>query len=82
MAILRTKDIRKMSMADREKNFDELNLRLLKFRSKIAGGGNVENPGQIREIRRCIARILTINHEDRRAANEKISSEASVAQKQ
>ncbi|OLS22811.1 MAG: 50S ribosomal protein L29P [Candidatus Heimdallarchaeota archaeon LC_3] len=66
MAILRTDEIRKMSLDDRMKNLNDLNLRMLRFKAKIASGGNVDNPGEIREIKRTIARIKTINNEDQR----------------
>ena len=71
MAIFRIDQIRKMSTADRMKNIGELNKRLLKHHSKIASGGNVENPGEIREIRKTIARILTIEHEARLETEKK-----------
>lgn len=64
MAILRTDEIRKLSRADRDKKMKELQIQLIKFRSKINTGGQIESPGQIKEIRRTIARIKTINHEE------------------
>lgn len=66
MAILRKDEIRKMSLDVRMKNLNDLSLRMLRFKAKIASGGNVENPGEIREIKRTIARIKTINNEDQR----------------
>ncbi|OYT43577.1 50S ribosomal protein L29 [Candidatus Bathyarchaeota archaeon ex4484_40] len=32
----------------------------------IKAGGTIENPSRIREIRKTIARILTVNNEERR----------------
>jgi len=64
MAILKTSEIRKLSSADRQKRLHDLELLLIKFRSKVLAGGQLENPGQIKEIRRTIARIKTIEHED------------------
>lgn len=64
MAVLRTSEIRKMKPEDREKRLHELELLLIKYRSKVLAGGQLENPGLIKEIRRAIARIKTINHEE------------------
>jgi len=64
MAILKAAEIRKLSLEERNKKMTDLQLQLIKFRSKILTGGQLESPGQIKEIRRTIARIKTINHED------------------
>ena len=64
MAILKTSEIRKLSSADRKKRLHDLELLLIKFRSKVLAGGQLENPGQIKAIRKTIARIKTIEHED------------------
>jgi len=64
MAILKASDIRKLSPGDRDKRMHELQLQLIKYRSKVLAGGELENPGLIKEIRRTIARIKTINHEE------------------
>lgn len=64
MAILKASEIRKLSKDDRDKRMHELQLLLIKYRSKVLAGGELENPGLIREIKRTIARIKTINHEE------------------
>jgi large subunit ribosomal protein L29 len=63
MAILRAKDIRSMKDADLEKQLKDLRNDLLKQRAITATGGAPESPGRIRELRRTIARILTIQKE-------------------
>ena len=63
MAILKTKEIRAMKEADREKQLKDLRNDLLKQRAITATGGAPESPGRIRELRRAIARILTIQKE-------------------
>ncbi|MCX6660592.1 MAG: 50S ribosomal protein L29 [Candidatus Bathyarchaeota archaeon] len=45
---------------EREKKLTELRTELVHLRTMVASGGTVENPGRIREIRRTIARLLTI----------------------
>jgi large subunit ribosomal protein L29 len=63
MAILNAKDIRTMKDADLDKQLKDLRNDLLKQRAITATGGAPESPGRIRELRRTIARILTIRKE-------------------
>lgn len=64
MAILRVKEIRKMSPEERTKKLNELYAELRRLRARAASGGALENPGRLREIRKAIARILTIQREE------------------
>ena len=66
MPILRMKDIREMSRKDREKRLMELRTELMRLRTMTKAGGAVENPSRIRELRKAIARILTVNNEEKR----------------
>jgi large subunit ribosomal protein L29 len=68
MAILRTKEIRGLTPAEREKRLDELRAELTRARALKTGGGTVESPGRIKEIRRAIARILTVSREGQPSA--------------
>lgn len=70
MPILRTKAIREMSLEEREKNLMEFRTELLRLKTTVKAGGAVENPARIREIRKTIARILTINNEEQRKRRE------------
>jgi len=65
MAILRMKDIRSMNEKDLEEKLRNLRLELAKERANINVGVSVSSPGKIREIRRSIARILTVKRERR-----------------
>ncbi|MEM2739495.1 MAG: 50S ribosomal protein L29 [Candidatus Bathyarchaeia archaeon] len=64
MAILRVKDIRAMSSVERKQKLLELQNELMKMKAAVKSGGAVENPGRIRELRRAIARILTVEREE------------------
>jgi large subunit ribosomal protein L29 len=66
MAILRIKEIKGMTPAEREKRLEELRAELTRARALRTGGGTIESPGRIREMRRAIARILTVNGEELR----------------
>jgi len=61
---IRAEDIRKMSEEERLKLLQELRSKLVELRYK-ARVGLLENPGELRETRRNIARILTIMREER-----------------
>lgn len=65
MPILRTKEIRDMSPEERRKRLNQLRTELMRLKTMIKAGGAVENFARIREIRKTIARILTIEHEER-----------------
>ena len=63
MAILRTDEVRNMNSTERQDELDKLRLELVRERAVASAGGAPENPGRIREIRRTIARIKTIQKE-------------------
>ncbi len=60
---LSPKVVRSMSREDRLKLLEQLRTELLKLNSQKERGV-VENPGRIRAVRKAIARILTIEHEE------------------
>ena len=64
---IRPDEIRKMSREERLKLLEELRVELINLRHKAAAG-TLESPGRLREIRRNIARILTIMREEELAA--------------
>ncbi|MCW3998550.1 MAG: 50S ribosomal protein L29 [Candidatus Bathyarchaeota archaeon] len=63
MPILRLKNISKMSSEERFKNLSELRVELARLKTMVRAGGAVEKPGRIRELRKTIAQILTIENE-------------------
>ncbi|HEY9245847.1 MAG TPA: 50S ribosomal protein L29 [Candidatus Methanoperedens sp.] len=63
MAILRVDEIRGMNSVERQEELDELKLELINERAIASAGGAPENPGRIKEIRKTIARIKTIQRE-------------------
>ncbi|OUJ18839.1 Ribosomal protein L29 [Methanonatronarchaeum thermophilum] len=64
MAILKTDEIREMAVEEREEELELLENELVSLRAQEAAGGQPENPGRIREIRRTIARIKTVMREE------------------
>ncbi|QGN06008.1 50S ribosomal protein L29 [Halorhabdus sp. CBA1104] len=67
MTILHPEEIRDMTAAEREAELEDLQTELLNARAVQAAGGAPENPGRIKEIRKAIARIKTIENEDSEA---------------
>jgi len=63
--ILRLKDINGMSSEERNKKRSELRVELARLKTMVRAGGAIENPARIRELRKTIAQILTIENENR-----------------
>ena len=66
MAIVKAKEVREMTEDKRAKQLADLKTELLKERAITSTGGAPESPGRIRELRRTIARIITIQKEEKR----------------
>jgi large subunit ribosomal protein L29 len=63
MAILRNIEIRAMSSEERRKKIAELQTELVRLKTMVKAGGSIENPSRIRELRKTVARLLTIDNE-------------------
>jgi len=61
---LNKKDIRKMSSLERKTRLTQLRKNLFEARSESAMGGSLSDPMKIRMLRRSIARLMTIMHEN------------------
>ena len=70
MPILRLKDISGMSSEERTKKLSELRAELARLRTMIRAGGAVENPARMKELRKTIAQILTIENENKLGIRE------------
>ena len=64
MAGLNTKEIREMSLKEKNDKLYELRNELMHEKGIAAMGGAPTNPGKIRALRISIARILTIMKEE------------------
>jgi large subunit ribosomal protein L29 len=65
MPIMRNKEIRDMTSEDRAKKLGELRTELLRLKTMIRAGGTIENPARVKALRRTIAKILTIESEQK-----------------
>ena len=66
MTIIKMNEIRELASEGRAKKVEELRAELLNLMGMVKTGGGVENPSRVKEIRRAIARILTVENEERR----------------
>lgn len=71
MPLMRKKDIRDMSSEDRKKKIVELQTELVRLKTMVKAGGSIDNPSRIRELRKAIARILTIETQEELAKEKK-----------
>lgn len=62
---MRIKEIVDMTSDDRTKKLVELRAELARIRTMINAGGAVENPTRVRELRKTIAQILTVENENK-----------------
>lgn len=65
MPILRIKEIRDMPSEERVKKLNEFRTELLRLKTMVKAGGALENPARIKELRKAISRILTIETEQK-----------------
>ena len=60
MSILRVSEMRQMEVDVLKNKLAELRNELRIDRGSVSSGGKASNPGRIKELRRSIARILTV----------------------
>jgi large subunit ribosomal protein L29 len=62
LAILRKREIGQMLPEERKKKISELRAELTTIRTQVKSGGTVDNPARVRELRRTVARLLTLQN--------------------
>jgi large subunit ribosomal protein L29 len=63
LPILRKREIRQLLPEEREKKLAEMRAELVKLKTAVKAGGTVDNVARVRELRRTIARMITISAE-------------------
>ncbi len=66
MAILKSKDISKMSSAEKEEKIKDLKMQLIKDRVNLSKGGKIK----VKEIKRTIARLMTFDRLNKTVENK------------
>jgi large subunit ribosomal protein L29 len=65
MPVMRIKEIAALSEEAREQRLIDFRTELARIRTMVNAGGAVENPTRIRQLRKTIAQILTIENEQK-----------------
>lgn len=63
MAIMRIEEIRKLSDEELDEKLEDLKEEYMKMKTQIAQGTPPDKPGRVKEVKKTIARILTIKKE-------------------
>jgi large subunit ribosomal protein L29 len=82
MAIIRLKEIQGMTSEDRGKKLTELRAELARIKTMVKAGGAVENPTRVRELRKVIAQILTVENENKLGINKPAEQEEKQKKKE
>jgi large subunit ribosomal protein L29 len=81
MPILRLKEINGMSSDERAKKLAELRAELSRLKTMVRAGGAVENPARIKELRKAIAKVLTVESEHKLGIRQKETKPEKPAKK-
>jgi large subunit ribosomal protein L29 len=65
LPFIRLKEIREMTSEKRVERLNELIGELSRLRAMIKVGGSIENPSRVKEINRAVAKILTVENEEK-----------------
>lgn len=79
MAIIKKSKIREMADAEMQTRLFEFQRELNTERGMLATGGRTSNPGKIRQLKKGIARMITILHERKTGIVRKIKTAAAPA---
>ncbi len=63
--IMRMKEITEMTPQAQEQRLIDLRVELARIRTMVNAGGAVENPTRVRQLRKAIAQILTVQNEQK-----------------
>ena len=78
---MRVKEINALSTEDRASKLADLRIELARIRTMVNAGGAVENPTRIRNLRRTIAQILTIQNEKKLGIHQPAEEKEEKAEK-
>ena len=63
MPVIRLKEARDMSSEERRRKVTELHTELVRLKTMTEAGGSIDDPARIKQLRKAIARILTVERE-------------------
>lgn len=59
---MKFKELKALSTDDIDKKYDDATFELMKLRAQSASGTTLQSPGQVKQLRRMMAQILTIKN--------------------
>lgn len=59
---MKFKELKALSTEDIDKKYDDATFELMKLRAQSASGTTLQSPGQVKQLRRMMAQILTIKN--------------------
>lgn len=72
MTVMKKKEIKQMNQAQLKSKLSDFKKELMKLKAQSASGTPPQNPGQIRAIKRAIARILTFLNQKKKEVKIKV----------
>ena len=61
---MKAKELLNLSKEELEKRYNEAKLELIKLNSQISTGTTIKSPGQVKQIKKTIAKIKTIQRQN------------------
>jgi len=68
---MKYKELQSLKPAERKKKEQELIIELIKLQSQVATGTTLKSPGQIRQLKRTLARLQSLKQEQTTEEEEK-----------
>ena len=68
--VMKLKEIRKLTDDQRKARLVQYRKDLMDYRAQLSSGGSIDDPGRIKDIKRAIARLLTIEREAELGINQ------------
>ncbi len=62
---MKFKELKSLSATDREKKLIEAKQELIKLNGQVITGTTLKSPGQIKQLKRTVARLLTLKNEEK-----------------
>jgi large subunit ribosomal protein L29 len=63
MPVIRLKEVRDMSSEERRRKATELHTELVRLKTMTEAGGSIDDTARVKQLRKAIARILTVERE-------------------
>lgn len=61
---MKIKELQNLSNEELEKRYNEVKIELIKLNSQISTGTTIKSPGQVKKLKKTIAKIKTIQRQN------------------